>query len=144
MLFVEAGKLILIKNKNFNKSNNSNFKLIKKQNKLNQYFIIKSKKNDENLSNELNLITTKKNKEKFNLENQTIVEEKSFYGKNVALLNFFFEVKNEVEMIEWPSFAKLFKQFVIVVISLVFSAIFIYSIDGFFAYFSKIFFEGKI
>ena len=48
-----------------------------------------------------------------------------------------------MKMIEWPSLDRLFKQFVIVVISLVFSAVFIYAIDGIFASLSKFLFEGN-
>lgn len=58
-------------------------------------------------------------------------------------LNFVNEITTEMKMIEWPSLDRLFKQFVIVVISLVFSAIFIYSVDGVFASLSKFLFEGN-
>ena len=46
-------------------------------------------------------------------------------------------------MVEWPSVEKLFKQFVIVVISLVVSAFLIFSVDGIFASLSQFLFEGK-
>jgi|Transcript_43418 preprotein translocase SecE subunit len=58
-------------------------------------------------------------------------------------LTFIQEITSEMKMIEWPSIDRLFKQFVIVVISLVFSAIFIYSVDGVFASLSKLLFEGN-
>ena len=58
-------------------------------------------------------------------------------------LSFFKEITTEMKMIEWPSVDRLFKQFVIVVISLVFSAVFIYAIDGIFASLSKFLFEGN-
>ena len=58
-------------------------------------------------------------------------------------LFFIKEISTEMKMIEWPSLDRLFKQFVIVVISLVFSAVFIYAIDGIFASLSKFFFEGN-
>lgn len=59
------------------------------------------------------------------------------------ILNFFKEITNEMKMIEWPSLDRLFKQFVIVVISLVFTFVFIYSVDGIFASLSKYLFEGN-
>jgi len=58
-------------------------------------------------------------------------------------VSFIKEITTEMQMIEWPSVDRLFKQFVIVVISLVFSAIFIYSVDGIFASLSKLLFEGN-
>lgn len=58
-------------------------------------------------------------------------------------LKFINDITNEMKMIEWPSLDRLFKQFVIVVISLVFSAVFIYSVDGVFASLSKFLFEGN-
>merc|ERR1711865_440947 len=61
----------------------------------------------------------------------------------VTTVSFIKEITTEMKMIEWPSVDRLFKQFVIVVISLVFSAIFIYSVDGVFASLSKLLFEGN-
>jgi len=58
-------------------------------------------------------------------------------------VSFLKEISTEMKMIEWPSLDRLFKQFVIVVISLVFSAVFIYSVDGVFASLSKYLFEGN-
>jgi preprotein translocase SecE subunit len=65
---------------------------------------------------------------------------KKIEEKNLTFIN---EITNEMKMIEWPSLDRLFKQFVIVVISLVFSAVFIYSVDGVFASLSKFLFEGN-
>ena len=72
-------------------------------------------------------------------------EENKEYGKekNENIFSFLKEIASEMKMIEWPSLDRLFKQFVIVVISLVFSAIFIYSVDGVFSSLSKFFFEGN-
>lgn len=70
-----------------------------------------------------------------NLENKEESKKDIFF--------FFKETVSELNMIEWPSLDRLFKQFVIVVISLVFSAIFIYSVDGIFASMSKFLFEGN-
>jgi|NorSeaMetagenome_1021524.scaffolds.fasta_scaffold34873_2 preprotein translocase SecE subunit len=69
-------------------------------------------------------------------------EDKSVENKEDSL-SFFKEITTEMKMIEWPSLDRLFKQFVIVVISLVFSAVFIYAIDGIFASLSKFLFEGN-
>ena len=69
-------------------------------------------------------------------------ENKQVENKDNAL-SFIKEISTEMKMIEWPSLDRLFKQFVIVVISLVFSAVFIYAIDGIFASLSKFFFEGN-
>ena len=63
-------------------------------------------------------------------------------GEN-SIFFFFKETLTEMNMIEWPSLDRLFKQFVIVVISLVFSAVFIYSVDGIFASLSRFLFEGN-
>ena len=60
-----------------------------------------------------------------------------------SILAFFQEVKDEIKMVEWPTIDRLSKQFVIVVISLVFSSILIFSVDGLFATMSKYLFEGK-
>nr|UXY88355.1 preprotein translocase secE subunit [Cryptomonas curvata] len=57
--------------------------------------------------------------------------------------SFWKEISEEIKMVEWPSVDRLFKQFVIVLISLVVSAFIIYSVDGLFAWGSKILFEGK-
>jgi len=73
-------------------------------------------------------------------------QEKTSYKKDENdenTLTFLQEIIFEMKMIEWPSIDRLFKQFVIVVISLVFSAIFIYSVDGVFTSLSKILFEGN-
>mmetsp|Transcript_21578 Transcript_21578/g.54454 ORF Transcript_21578/g.54454 Transcript_21578/m.54454 type:complete len:122 (+) Transcript_21578:763-1128(+) len=64
-------------------------------------------------------------------------------GNKSTILDFFQEVKDEIKMIEWPALDRVLKQFVIVVISLVFSALFIFSIDGLFAAGNKILFEGN-
>ena len=62
---------------------------------------------------------------------------------NNNFYSFWKEITEEIKMIEWPSIDRLFKQFVIVIISLVFSAFVIYSVDGVFAWGSKFLFEGK-
>lgn len=59
------------------------------------------------------------------------------------LFSFWEEILEEAKMVEWPTIDRLFKQFVIVVISLVISAFIIYSVDGLFAWGSKLLFEGK-
>ena len=80
-------------------------------------------------------------KNKISDENvQSEEEEKKIEEKKLTFIN---EITNEMKMIEWPSIDRLFKQFVIVVISLVFSAVFIYSVDGVFASLSKFLFEGN-
>jgi len=58
-------------------------------------------------------------------------------------VSFLKEIIDETKMVEWPSVEKLFKQFVIVVISLVVSAFLIFSVDGIFASLSQFLFEGK-
>lgn len=73
-------------------------------------------------------------------ENVQSEEEEKTEEKNLTFIN---DITNEMKMIEWPSLDRLFKQFVIVVISLVFSAVFIYSVDGVFASLSKFLFEGN-
>ena len=70
-------------------------------------------------------------------------EKEDLSEKNITILDFFQEVNDEIKMIEWPSVDRVFKQFVIVVISLVFSALFVFSIDGLFAAANKILFEGN-
>ncbi|ABW98165.1 secE (nucleomorph) [Hemiselmis andersenii] len=70
-------------------------------------------------------------------------EEENFSENKPNILDFFQEVKDEIKMIEWPTFDRVLKQFVIVLISLVFSALFIFSIDGLFAAGNKILFEGN-
>jgi len=67
-------------------------------------------------------------------------EEKSSEDFPVSFLK---EIIDETKMVEWPSVEKLFKQFVIVVISLVVSAFLIFSVDGIFASLSQFLFEGK-
>jgi preprotein translocase SecE subunit len=107
--------------------------------------LIKINENNNNISKNENNVDIEKESEKFNLKIQDIPQnETTFFEANKNFLNFFLEVKNEINMIEWPTFDKLFKQFVIVVMSLVLSALLIYSIDGFFAFLSQILFEGKI
>lgn len=69
--------------------------------------------------------------------------EKKSVENEINALSFIKEISTEMKMIEWPSLDRLFKQFVIVVISLVFSAVFIYAIDGIFASLSKFLFEGN-
>lgn len=63
--------------------------------------------------------------------------------KNFMPLIFFKEIIEETKMVEWPSTERLFKQFVIVVISLVISALLVFSVDGIFASLSQFLFEGK-
>lgn len=75
-------------------------------------------------------------------EKSELNEEKEVKDQSNSL-NFVNEITAEMKMIEWPSLDRLFKQFVIVVISLVFSAVFIYSVDGVFASLSKFLFEGN-
>ena len=67
-------------------------------------------------------------------------EEKSSEDFPVSFLK---EIIDETKMVEWPSVEKLFKQFVIVVISLVVSAFLIFSVDGIFASLSQFLFEGN-
>ena len=77
-----------------------------------------------------------------NIDKNELEKEKN--GDNDEnILNFFKEITVEMRMIEWPSLDRLFKQFVIVVISLVFTFVFIYSVDGIFASLSKYLFEGN-
>lgn len=70
-------------------------------------------------------------------------DKKSTQTEKNSVLSFLQEVKDEISMIEWPTIDRLSKQFVIVVISLVFSSLLIFSVDGFFATVSKYLFEGK-
>jgi len=95
-----------------------------------------SEKKDGNTNDEDKSV---ENKEDKSVENK---EDKSVENKEDSL-SFFKEITTEMKMIEWPSLDRLFKQFVIVVISLVFSAVFIYAIDGIFASLSKFLFEGN-
>ena len=76
-------------------------------------------------------------------KNETSYDEDKPVENKENSLSFFKEITTEMKMIEWPSVDRLFKQFVIVVISLVFSAVFIYAIDGIFASLSKFLFEGN-
>mmetsp|Transcript_48939 Transcript_48939/g.76363 ORF Transcript_48939/g.76363 Transcript_48939/m.76363 type:complete len:132 (+) Transcript_48939:2679-3074(+) len=76
-------------------------------------------------------------------EKEPVEEPNTFDESKGNPFAFFFEVIEETKMIEWPTANRLFKQFVIVVISLVISAFLIYSIDGVFASLSKSLFEGK-
>jgi len=62
---------------------------------------------------------------------------------NFNLLTFITEISYEIKNIEWPSFERLFRQFVVVIISLVFSGFFIYSVDGIFGYLSRTLFENN-
>jgi len=64
-------------------------------------------------------------------------------SSDIFFLDFMKEIKDEIKMVEWPTLNKLFRQFVIVVLSLVFSALMVFSVDGFFASASKFLFEGK-
>jgi preprotein translocase SecE subunit len=86
-----------------------------------------------------------KKKNSFNFSKNENSEENKEYVKerNENMFSFLKEIATEMKMIEWPSLDRLFKQFVIVVLSLVFSAIFIYSVDGVFSSLSKFFFEGN-
>jgi preprotein translocase SecE subunit len=63
--------------------------------------------------------------------------------KNFMPFMFLKEIIEETQMVEWPSTERLFKQFVIVVISLVVSALLVFSVDGIFASLSQFLFEGK-
>jgi len=102
-----------------------------KTNKFSQRIIPGGKNHNRlGLSHKENKILCSKEK------NETKSEENS-------ILAFFQEVKDEVNMVEWPTIDRLSKQFVIVVISLVFSSILIFSVDGLFATMSKYLFEGK-
>jgi preprotein translocase SecE subunit len=105
----------------------------------NNYFPENSMKNKPYQSKKikfaLNCDPEKKNEIGYN-ENKPIENEDN-------ALSFIKEISTEMKMIEWPSLDRLFKQFVIVVISLVFSAVFIYAIDGIFASLSKFLFEGN-
>ncbi|AFP65490.1 preprotein translocase secE subunit (nucleomorph) [Chroomonas mesostigmatica CCMP1168] len=65
------------------------------------------------------------------------------YFSEIFFLDFIKEVRNEIKMVEWPTLNRLFRQFVIVVVSLVFSSLMVYSVDGLFASASKLLFEGK-
>mmetsp|Transcript_1000 Transcript_1000/g.2178 ORF Transcript_1000/g.2178 Transcript_1000/m.2178 type:complete len:84 (-) Transcript_1000:192-443(-) len=77
-------------------------------------------------------------------KNNSSKEDSVVLEKQLSVLDFFQEVKDEIKMIEWPTLDRVLKQFVIVVISLVFSALFIFSIDGLFAAGNKILFEGNL
>nr|UXY87357.1 preprotein translocase secE subunit [Cryptomonas sp.] len=66
-----------------------------------------------------------------------------FNNNHSDIIIFLKEIYNDVKRIEWPTIDKLFKQFVIVSISLVSSALFIYSVDGLFAWGSKFLFESE-
>ena len=70
-------------------------------------------------------------------------KEENLDKSKMNILDFLQDVKDEIKMVEWPTIDRLSKQFVIVVMSLVFSALFIFSIDGLFASASKYLFEGK-
>mmetsp|Transcript_35429 Transcript_35429/g.70899 ORF Transcript_35429/g.70899 Transcript_35429/m.70899 type:complete len:124 (+) Transcript_35429:4049-4420(+) len=102
------------------------------------------------ISNTKSLYVLKPTKEKklYSLKvsdnNKELQEENSSIPKKNNIWSFIKEVAEETRMIEWPSLERLFKQFVIVVISLVLSAFLIYSVDGFFASLSQFLFEGKI
>jgi preprotein translocase SecE subunit len=99
-------------------------------------FSLKNRKLSRNSPNFLKFCKADNSDEK----NQNIEKE----GENdQSIFSFFKETLTEMNMIEWPSLDRLFKQFVIVVISLVFSAVFIYSVDGIFASMSKFLFEGN-
>ncbi len=118
-------KTIVIKKKKSFISNYTSYITIKKQ-------ILKEKENN--------------NQESFNTNQEQNVE---FINNDFKLdsetnwFSFWKEISDEVKMVEWPSIDRLFKQFVIVLISLVVSAFIIYSVDGLFAWGSKILFEGK-
>jgi preprotein translocase SecE subunit len=150
MLFINVARIIGTKTKILGNQNyfkiHLNENMIKNcKNKIYRKNLIKTNENNNNLSKNENNVDIENESEKFNLKIQDISQnETTFFETNKNFLNFFWEVKNEIKMIEWPTFDKLFKQFVIVVMSLVLSALLIYSIDGFFAFLSQILFEGKI
>jgi len=99
-------------------------------------FSLKNKKSFRNSLNFHQFCKVENSDEK----NQTIEKKEE---DDQSIFSFFKETLTEMNMIEWPSLDRLFKQFVIVVISLVFSAVFIYSVDGVFASMSKFLFEGN-
>ncbi len=112
------------KNKSFICNYNSNIKTKKK---------IFKEKADDNLENF-----------KVNQEHDVEVINNDFkLDSETNWFSFWKEISEEIKMVEWPSVDRLFKQFVIVLISLVVSAFIIYSVDGLFAWGSKILFEGK-
>ena len=81
---------------------------------------------------------SKKSNEGFKMDDQNKNDKKIFMP-----FIFFKEIIEETQMVEWPSKERLFKQFVIVVISLVISALLVFSVDGIFASLSQFLFEGK-
>lgn len=81
------------------------------------------------------------NKEKYLEDKSNLEGKKSFFLADT--INFFKEVNQEVRLVEWPTLDRLFRQFVIVIVSLVFSALVIYTVDGIFASASKFLFEGR-
>jgi preprotein translocase SecE subunit len=89
---------------------------------------------------------TKDNQEHFKITQENDIEANgvdfNVQSKN-TWFSFLKEISEEIKMVEWPSVDRLFKQFVIVLISLVVSAFIIYSVDGLFAWASKVLFEGK-
>jgi preprotein translocase SecE subunit len=108
----------------------------------NRNFIINKLKIRKTIVNQ----KTNGNEEKFVLNKELESETESLNvdsNSNNNIYSFWKEISEEIKMIEWPSVDRLFKQFVIVVISLVFSAFVIYSVDGLFAWGSGILFEGK-
>jgi preprotein translocase SecE subunit len=117
------------------KNSPNNYYLIynyKRKNVKFQKNIFKEKTNDGLENYDANYQTETNNKE--SLEN---------LKENKNLISFWKEISEEIKMVEWPTLDRLLKQFVIVIISLVFSAFIIYSVDGLFAWVSKFLFEGK-
>lgn len=128
--FISNLSTVLIK-----KNSPNNYYLIynyKRKNVKFQKNIFKEKTNDGLENYDANYQTETNNKE--SLEN---------LKENKNLISFWKEISEEIKMVEWPTLDRLLKQFVIVIISLVFSAFIIYSVDGLFAWVSKFLFEGK-
>mmetsp|Transcript_3064 Transcript_3064/g.7176 ORF Transcript_3064/g.7176 Transcript_3064/m.7176 type:complete len:128 (-) Transcript_3064:102-485(-) len=112
-----------------------NSSLFKQTEKINPSFLLKINKKKAQRS-PISLKASENGK-----EDNTKTEKEE---ENVnSIFSFIKEVAEETRMVEWPSLERLFKQFVIVVISLVISAFIIYSVDGFFASLSQFLFEGK-
>ena len=129
-------------------SKNTNDSLKKNENSV--FFIItllKSKKRE--FKKHKNVFIKKKMKKNDDMDKNNSTEsykyieilKKSIDIKKNELKIKLDEIGNEIDTIDWPNFDRLFKQFVLVIISVVISAFIIYSVDGVFAWSSRIFFN---
>lgn len=110
----------------------------------NKQFFLGPKKTIINVSSNVQIRQFKNFKRTFlSMSKKNNIEKSEGKIEGKTPLAFFQEIKDEIEMVEWPTIDRLLKQFVIVVISLVFSALLIFSVDGLFATISKTLFEGK-